>query len=59
MHLLDKIKAQGIETGETSAKVKHHVFEDNSGTLEMAKVDIFHPHTKHLNASLPLLRGMQ
>ena len=49
MHLLDEVKVQGIETGETSTIVKCHVLEDNGSTLKMAKVYKFHPHTEHLN----------
>ena len=52
MHLLDEVKAKGTETGETSAKVRCHVFEDNSSALKIAKVYKFHPHTKHLNVKL-------
>ena len=36
MHLLDEVKVQGIETGETSTIVKCHVLEDNGKGLQVS-----------------------
>ena len=37
-------------------KIYCQVYEDNSGTLEMAKVHKYRPWTKHLNVKLHHLR---
>ena len=52
MELLKEMKQRGYPIMTTQAQVHCHVFEDNSGALEMARVHKYRPRTKHLNVKL-------
>ena len=52
MQLLKEMKTQGFPIYSPQARVHCHVFEDNSGALEMAKIHKYRPRTKHLNVRL-------
>ena len=41
----------------TSASARCRAFEDNSGALEMLKIDKHHPRTKHLSCRLHHFRS--
>jgi hypothetical protein len=49
MNILQEMKNLKYKIGITNPKVHCKVLEDNSGTLEMAKVHKFRPRTKHIN----------
>jgi hypothetical protein len=49
MELLEEMKKRGLTP---QARVHCHVFEDNSGALEMAWIHKYRPRTKHLNVRL-------
>ena len=52
MQLLKEMKTMGLPIVAPQARVHCHVFEDNSGALEMAKIHKYRPRTKHLNVRL-------
>ena len=52
MQLLKELKRRGFPINAPQARVHCHVFEDNSGALEMARIDKYRPRTKHLNVRL-------
>ena len=52
MQLLKEMKAVGFPINTPKARVHCHVFEDNSGALEMARIHKYRPRTKHLNVRL-------
>ena len=52
MSLLDELKERGFPVDQTKATVQCKVFEDNSGTIEIATNNKWHPRTKHLNCRL-------
>jgi hypothetical protein len=52
MQLLKEMKLEGFPIVTPQARVHCHVFEDNSGALEMAKIHKYRPRTKHLNVRL-------
>jgi len=52
MELLKEMKQRRYPITTTQARVHCHVFEDNSGALEMARVHKYRPRTKHLNVKL-------
>jgi hypothetical protein len=52
MQLLKEMKEVGFPIVSPQARVHCHVFEDNSGALEMAKIHKYRPRTKHLNVRL-------
>lgn len=52
MQLLKEMKRKGFPIHSPQARVHCHVFEDNSGALEMAKIHKYQPRTKHLNVRL-------
>ena len=52
MELLKEMRGLDFPIESSQAKVHCRVFEDNSGTLEMAKVHKYRPRTKHLNVRL-------
>ena len=52
MQLLKEMKAMGFPIHTPKARVHCHVFEDNSGALEMARIHKYRPRTKHLNVRL-------
>ena len=56
MQLLKEMKAMGFPIHTPKARVHCHVFEDNSGALEMARVHKHRPRTKHLNVRLHRFR---
>ena len=49
MGLLTKARAHGLRIVELPPKVHCTVFEDNSGTLELARLPKIRPRTKHIN----------
>lgn len=49
MQLLQEFKDKGFSTVSVIPKVHCKAFEDNSGTLELAKVPKLRPRTKHIN----------
>ena len=52
MQLLKEMKRRGFPISAPQARVHCHVFEDNSGALEMARIHKYRPRTKHLNVRL-------
>jgi hypothetical protein len=52
MQLLKEMKDKGFPIHTPQARVHCHVFEDNSGALEMAKIHKFRPQTRHFNVRL-------
>ena len=52
MELLKEMKEKGFNVQTPQARVHCHVFEDNSGALEMARIHKYRPRTKHLNVRL-------
>ena len=52
MHLVTEMHTLGFITMYSKPKVYCHIYEDNSGALEMAKVHKYRPRTKHLNVKL-------
>jgi Reverse transcriptase (RNA-dependent DNA polymerase) len=52
MQLLKEMKGKGFPIHAPQARVHCHVFEDNSGALEMARIHKYRPRTKHLNVRL-------
>ena len=57
MELLKEMKRRGFNIAHTKAKMHCKVFEDNSGALEMLKVDKYQPRTKHLSCRLHHFRS--
>ena len=49
MEILREMKALGFPIETTTSKIYCRVFEDNSGAIEMAKVQKYCPCTKHVN----------
>ena len=56
MELLKKMRRRKVKV-RTTAETRCKIFEDNSGTLEMAKVHKCRPRTKHLNVKLHHFRS--
>jgi hypothetical protein len=52
MELLKEMKTRKFPIRSTTPNVHCKVFEDNSGTLEMANIHKSRPQTKHLNVKL-------
>jgi len=52
MNLVKEMHTLGFIPMYSKPKVYCHVYEDNSGALEMAKVHKYRPRTKHLNVKL-------
>jgi len=52
IELLHEAKRHGFNVNAQTPKVHCHVFEDNSGAIEIAKFPKFRPRTKHLNNRL-------
>jgi hypothetical protein len=52
MNLLQEVKSKGFPVFKMKPKLHWKVFEDNSGTLEMAKTHKYRTRTKHLNIKL-------
>ena len=52
MELLKEMKSIGFPVTPANDDIHCHVFEDNSGVIEMAQVHKYHPQTKHLNVIL-------
>ena len=52
MQLLQEMKQRGFPIYSPKARVHCHVFKDNSGALEMARIHKYRPRTKHLNVRL-------
>jgi len=52
MHMLNEMKACGIDINASTPTITCSVFEDNSGALEMATTHKFRPRTKHINVKL-------
>ena len=52
MQLMKEMKRHGFPIHTPQARVHCHVFEDNSGALEMARIHKYRPRTKHLNVRL-------
>ena len=52
MQLLKEMKEVRFPVVAPQACIHCHVFEDNSGALEMAKIHKYRPRTKHLNIRL-------
>ena len=57
MEMLKEMKAKGFPIATANAKTHCKVFEDNSGTLEIAWTHKFRPQTNHLNAKLHHFRS--
>eukprot|EP00957_Ditylum_brightwellii_P010573 800706-Ditylum_brightwellii.AAC.1 len=49
MNFLREIKDQGIADANSGPEVHCKCFEDNLGTLELARLPKMQPHTKHIN----------
>jgi len=49
MELVKELTGQGFDMVSTQPTVHCHVFEDNIGALEIAKVPKMRPRTKHVN----------
>jgi len=49
MELVKELKSQGYDMVSTQPTVHCRIFEDNSGTLEIAKGPKMRPRTKHIN----------
>ena len=49
MQLLQEINKEGFSTVPTSPRVFCKIFEDNSGTLKIARTSKLQPRTKHIN----------
>ena len=54
---IGELQQHGFAVNSTAPKVTCKVFEDNSGTLEMARVHKFRPRTKHINTKLHHFRS--
>lgn len=52
IQLLKEMKSLKFPINSPKARVHCHVFEDNSGALEMARIHKYRPRTKHLNVRL-------
>ena len=52
MRLLREFKKHSIPVINETTPIQCRVFEDNSGALEMGRVDKYRPRTKHLNLKL-------
>ena len=52
MELLKEMKALKFPVKGTTPAIHCKAFEDNSGTMEMAKTHKYRPGTKHLNVNL-------
>ena len=48
MEILKELRRNGFKVIATKADMECKVFEDNSGALEMLKIDKYRPRTKHL-----------
>ncbi len=48
LRLMEEVKSSGLPISMKWGKIHCHIFEDNSGTLEMAKMRIL-PNTKHIS----------
>ena len=57
MEILKEMKHYGFPVTEPNTDVHCHVFEDNSGAIEMARVHKFCPRTKHVNTKLHHFRS--
>ena len=57
MEMLKEMSRHGFDILSTSANVRCRVFEDNSGALEVLKIDKYHPRTKHLSCRLHHFRS--
>ena len=59
MGLLKELQQHGFQVASTdgTAAVHCRIFEDNSGALEMEKVHMFCPQTKHMNVRLHHFRS--
>ena len=51
MGMLKEAREQGLQINYLPPKVHCTVFEDNSGALELARLQKIHPRTKHINQS--------
>ena len=51
MGMLKEVAKQGVQIDNLPPKVHCMVFEDNSGTLELARLPKVRPRTKHINQS--------
>ena len=49
MLLVQEMREEGYETGDTTPTVACTLFEDNSGALTLAKAPAMRPRTKHIN----------
>jgi hypothetical protein len=52
MQLIAELKRHGFDVPNVGPKVHCKVFEDNSGALEIARLPMIRPRTKHLNVRL-------
>jgi hypothetical protein len=52
MQLLTEMKEMGFPIVAPKAHIHCHVFIENSGALEMYKIHMYRPRTKHLNVHL-------
>ena len=57
MRILREFKKHSISIINDTTPVQCRVFEDNSGALEMGRVDKYRPRTKHLNLKLHHFRS--
>ena len=57
MRLLREFKRNGIPVINEATPIQCRVFEDNSGALEMGRIDKYRPRTKHLNIKLHHFRS--
>ena len=57
MELLKEMKKRGFNIQTPQARVHCHVFEDNSGAIEMARIHKYRPRTKHSNVRLHNFRN--
>ena len=57
IEILKEMKLNGLKVNSEKPTVHCRIFEDNSGTLEMARIHKFQPRNKHVNIRLHHFRG--
>ena len=57
MEMLKEMSRNRFDVLSTSTSMRCRVFEDNSGALEMLRIDKYRPRTKHLSCRLHHFRS--
>ena len=57
MEMMKEMSRHGFDMLSASASVRCRAFEDNSGALEMSKIDKHRPRTEHLSCRLHHFRS--